>query len=323
VELAAIAEVDEARRTALARRHGIGLAVADWRLLVSSPRVDAVLILTPHDLHASMTVAALEAGKDVLCEKPMARTTRECDAMLEAAAGSGRRLYVTHTLRHDLFYLTAAARLREGALGRPLAASFRWFTDELERLEDPHHWKGTRNRSGGGVLIDGGCHVADLANALLGPARMVTALAGKLAARREAVGEDTAVFAVEYESGALASFLLSFTGGAAYRGAGSFGAGMLVDLYGSQAHLEGGYLLREGELRRWCTEHRAGVPDRTVDGGGLASAGDIDVALVKALRGEAPPPLTALEARNAVAVVEAAYQALASQRGAEVDWRTE
>ena len=74
---------------------------------------------------------------------------------------------------------------------------------------------------------------------------------------------------------------------------------------------------------RWCVEHRSGQPDVSHYYDGKALAGDIDVSIVRAMRGEAPPPLTALDARNAVAVVDAAYQSLASGRAVEVDWRDE
>jgi predicted dehydrogenase len=241
--------------------------------------------------------------------------------MLEAAARAGRRLLVTHSLRAEFFYRTVTRRLAAGAAGRLLAGSFRWFTDEQARLDDPGNWKGTRDRSGGGVLIDGGCHVADLGNAFFGRAARVQALGGKLVARKPEVAEDTAVFAVEYEGGALVSFLLSFTAGSAFRPPGAFAAGMTTELFGTAGHLEGGYLLRSGAWRRWVLEHRSGEPDVTHDDDGQSRPGDIDVALIRALRGEAPPPLTALDARNAVAVVEAAYQSLASGRAAEVDWR--
>ena len=321
VVLAGIAEPVDERRRAFQERHGLEFGTADHRLLLGSKDVDAVLILTPHHLHASMVAEALRAGKHVICEKPMARNTDECDAMLEAARTAGRSLFVTHSLREDFFFKTARRRVTEGALGRLIAGSFRWYTDELARLEDPGHWKGTKAASGGGVLIDGGCHVADLGNALFGRAVKVTALGAKLVARRAEVAEDTAVFSVEYESGALVSVLLSFTAGSSLRPPGGFAAGMIADLYGTEGHVEGGYSIRGSDVRRFAVEHRSGEADRSYSDGGESRPGDIDVAIISALRGEAPPPLTALDARNAVAVVDAAYLALASERTAEVDWR--
>jgi predicted dehydrogenase len=321
VEIAAVAETDAARRTAFARQHGVGRATADYRLLLSAPEVDAVLLLTPHHLHRPMALESFEAGKDVICEKPMAPTVEDCDLMLDAAARRGRALFVTHTLRHDFFFEAASRRLREGALGKPLAASFRWFTDERRRLEAAGHWKGTRERSGGGVLIDGGPHAADVANALFGRAVRVIAFGAKLDTQRAEVAEDTAAFAVEYAGGVLATFLLSFTAGAAFAAAEGFAAGIAVDLFASEGHIEGGFLVRDGRFRRFWTEHRRGAEDRSAADETDDWTGAVDTAIVRALRGEAAPPVTALEARNAIAVVEAAYQALASGRSVDVDWR--
>jgi predicted dehydrogenase len=323
VRLTAVAEPVEERRLSFARQHSVPLAVADYKLLLASPEVDLVFILTPHYLHGPMTLDALRAGKHVICEKPMAPSLAECDRMLDAARAAGLQFHITHSLRTDFFYRTASARVRAGALGRLIAGSFRWFTDEAARLNEPGHWKGTKDRSGGGVLVDGGCHVADLANALFGRAARVQAFGSKLVARRPEVAEDTATLSIEYESGALVSVLLSFTGGAALRSRDGFGAGMIVDLFGTEGHIEGGYVLRDVDLRRFCREHRTGEPDLGHFYDGKGRHGDIDLALLRAFRGEAPPPVTALEARNAVAVVEAAYLSLASGRVAEVDWRDE
>jgi hypothetical protein len=98
---------------------------------------------------------------------------------------------------------------------------------------------------------------------------------------------------------------------------------MLSDIYGTGMHMEGGYLIRGGDVRRFAVEHRSGAADAFHADGGTSRPGDIDVAIIRALRGEAPPPLTALDARNAVAVVDAAYESLAAARAAEVDWRDE
>jgi predicted dehydrogenase len=323
VRLAGIAEPMDARRDAFAKAHGIEFTTGDYRLLLAAKDIDAVLILTPHNLHAGMAIEAFRAGKHVLCEKPMAPSLADCDRMLDESRSARRQFFVTHSLREDFFYRTASLRIAGGALGRLLGGSFRWFTDEEARLEDPTHWKGTKDRSGGGVLIDGGCHVSDLGNAFFGRATLVYALAGKLVARRPQVAEDTAAFAVKYESGAMASIFLSFTAGSSLRSPGGFAAGMTVDLYGTQGSVEGGYRIRDADWRRWCVEHRTGEPDVSHYYDGKALSGDIDFSIIRAMRGEAPPPLSALDARNAVAVVDAAYQSLATARAVEVDWRDE
>lgn len=321
VRITAVAEPIESRRVALARAHGIEFAVADYRLLLAAKDVDVVLLLTPHNLHAAMTVEALQAGKHVVCEKPMAPSLVDCDRMLDTAQAMKRELYITHSLREDFFYKLTVERTRSGALGKLLGASFRWYTNETARLNDPTHWKGTKAGSGGGVLVDGGCHVSDLANAFFGRARRVTALASKLVAQRPEVAEDTAAFSIEYESGALVSVLLSFTAGSSLCPPGGFAAGVQTTVHGSVGSMEGGFCLRGADFRRFCTEYRSGEPDQQHHYDGKAAAGDIDFAIFRALAQQGPPPLTALDARNAVAVVEAAYESIDTGHTADVDWR--
>jgi predicted dehydrogenase len=320
VTLVTVCDPVRDRAESLARRHSFERVAASEREVVAGGDIDLVLILTPHACHAGQAIEALCAGKHVICEKPMACRTADCDAMLDAARRSGRRLFVTHSLRAEFFFRVAAARLRSGALGRLTLASFRWFTDEITRLDDPAHWKGTIEVSGGGVLIDGGCHVADLGNAFLGRPRRVQALAGLLVASRPGLGEDTAVFSVEYESGALASVALSFVAGEGLR-QDRFACGLDLDLFGTQGHIEAGYRIREASFRRWCREHRRGQADTEHVDDGRSSGSDLDRWLIEALRGEREPPLTALDARNAVAVVEAAYRSLQSGRSEEVEWQ--
>ena len=320
VKIAAVAEPDGPRRDAFATRFKVQTATADWRELLQDQRLNAILILTPHHLHHPMVTAALKARKHVICEKPMARTVSECDGMLAEAASAGRGLYIAHNLRNVFFPRTVMARIAAGAIGRPTLGSFQWFTDEISRLDDPRHWKGTVDRSGGGVFIDGGCHVSDLGNLFFGPARRVAAMGRRMVAALPDRGEDNGAFLVEYASGATCTFALSFTNGKAYRGE-RFGAGMFADIWGTDGHLEGGYLVQDADMQHFCHEHRAGqgevrhpVPEGVERG--------IDKEFVRSILTGAPPPISAVDARNAVAVVEAAYRSTRSGRIEDVDWRS-
>ena len=278
-------------------------------------------MLTPHDLHSEQTIAALEAGKDVFCEKPMALTIAECDAMLATAARSGQQLFVTHALRTTLVFERAWEQMSRGVLGRVTLGTFNWFTDELPRLEDPNHWKGTLDHSGGAALIDGGCHLSDLGNKLFGPARRVQAFAERLVVACENVGEDTAVFQVEYDSGTLASYALTFIAGSGMR-PHDFACGIDIQLYGLQGHIEGGFRSRDGDRWQYCREHRTGKPDQFQENR-TSDFGEVDTLLLRALQGTIDPPVTAVEARNAVAVVEAAYRSIETGGAVEVDWLEE
>ncbi len=148
-------------------------AYLDYRELVADAEVEAVDICLPTDLHADVAVAALEAGKHVLCEKPMALTVAECDRMIAAAAQSGRMLMVAHCVRFWPEYLALKAEIASGNLGELLSAGFtriggmpawsyeNWFADPA--------------RSGGAIL-DLHVHDADFVRYLFGTPQSVSSL---------------------------------------------------------------------------------------------------------------------------------------------------
>ena len=121
-ELVAVATRQEDRGRVFAAEHG-GTWYADYRELLAQAQADVVTICTPHDLHAPMTLAAAEAGVHVLCEKPMARNTAECDAMIAACDRAGVTLGVVFQSRYERLSLSLKDALDSGRLGRLLWAS--------------------------------------------------------------------------------------------------------------------------------------------------------------------------------------------------------
>ena len=165
-ELVAVATRDPAKR-----REFSGVRTCpDWRDLVHDPEVEAVDICLPTDLHAMATVAALEAGKHVLVEKPMALDEHETQRMLRAADGAGSILMVAHALRFFPEYEPLLRIVRDAELGPLRAAVFR------RRCAAPGwgDWFGDPARSGGGVL-DLLIHDVDLALHLFGVPEAVSA----------------------------------------------------------------------------------------------------------------------------------------------------
>jgi predicted dehydrogenase len=147
-------------------------AYTDYRDLLADPAVDAVSVCTPTFLHSAISAAALRAGKHVLCEKPMALSTAECDVMLAAAAESGRVLMVAHCLRFWPEYQVLKSLVDSGDYGRVQAASFvrlgglpKWSAGG---------WMRDSTRSGGAIL-DLHIHDADYVTFLLGLPQRVTA----------------------------------------------------------------------------------------------------------------------------------------------------
>lgn len=205
------ADPDEDALAAMHRRYGIITRTeTDWRAVVEDDSVDVVDIVTPHDTHCEITVAALEAGRDVICEKPIARTLEEADAMLAAAEATGRRLLISL----PQLYFPAIARAREivhsGEIGRPFLAVFSIYDDEFERMSDPGHWKGSLERAGGGVLIDAGYHPLYVLLHIFGRPRALTALCRSTLINVEGKGEDTALVGLDFGEGMLANLSVTF-----------------------------------------------------------------------------------------------------------------
>ena len=163
--------------------------------LIGDPRVEAVDLCTPSYLHASQAIAALEAGKHVLVEKPMALSAPECDEMLEAARASGKALMVAQVLRFWPDYVAARDLIRSGRVGGVKVAFFR------RKCGAPawSPWMRDRAKSGGGVF-DLLIHDFDFCQHLFGPPQTVSAT-GEEAMDR---GIDLVEARLQYASGVRA-----------------------------------------------------------------------------------------------------------------------
>jgi predicted dehydrogenase len=164
---------------------------------LEDPAIDAVYVATPVALHAPQTIAALRAGKHVLCEKPMAMNYREALAMQGAAEASGKTLGIAYFRRSWPKVLRALELIAEGAIGRPLLAEIQCH--EWVRKSEFRGWLFDPKLSGGGPLFDIGSHRIDLLNMFFGrPVRV----SGQLypAPTKDTV-EDSATLLIEYEGG--------------------------------------------------------------------------------------------------------------------------
>jgi len=186
-----------------AKASGAGRWYARWEDLVRDQEIDAVYLATPVRLHASQAVAAAEAGKHVLCEKPMAMDVAECDRMIAAAEAHRVRLGVAY-YRH--FYPVVArlrALLAAGAIGAPVLAQIDAFERFNPQPHDERYWFVKRSESGGGPMFDFGCHRLQLLLSLFGPVRETVGLTANVIFDREV--EDTAIAALTFASGPCAT----------------------------------------------------------------------------------------------------------------------
>lgn len=159
-----VARDPEVRAQAQAATTAHGYASLDEAL--ADRDVDLIVIATPHDSHAELTVRALEAGKHVVVDKVMALSEDEADRMIAARDASGRMLSVFHNRRWDWDYLTLGSVLASGAIGRPLL-----IESSVSRYAPPRTWRGRADQAGT-ILHDWGAHLIDQALRLgIGPCR--------------------------------------------------------------------------------------------------------------------------------------------------------
>ncbi|HEY6743112.1 MAG TPA: Gfo/Idh/MocA family oxidoreductase [Lapillicoccus sp.] len=170
-EMAVVCGTDEARTTAAAERLGWAEAATDWRKVVARDDIDLVDICTPGDTHAEIALAALEAGKHVLCEKPLANTVEEAEAMTaaaEAAAVSGVKAMVGFTYRRAPAIGLARELVEQGRLGQIRHVRAQYLQDWIADPEAPLSWRLIKEKAGHGALGDIGAHIIDLTQFVTG-----------------------------------------------------------------------------------------------------------------------------------------------------------
>ncbi len=162
-EVVAIASRDAATARSVAARLGIPRAHGSYEALLADSQVDAIYIPLPNHLHAEWSIRALEAGKHVLCEKPIGLSADEAERMAAAADASGRLLMEAFMYRHHPSWITVRELIASGRIGR-LVAVDSWFS---YHLDDPAN---IRNIAayGGGALMDIGCYCVNLSRLLFG-----------------------------------------------------------------------------------------------------------------------------------------------------------
>jgi 1,5-anhydro-D-fructose reductase (1,5-anhydro-D-mannitol-forming) len=158
--LAAVCSRDLGRARQFAERHEARAAYDDYGQMLDDPAVDVVYIASPNALHAEHTLAAVQAGKHVLVEKPMALSVADGRAMVDAASSGGVTLAVGFHLRHKATALAAREALRGGRLGRMFLADI--SVGAGKGLYPYHTWRADPRLAGGGTLLHQGTHGIDL-----------------------------------------------------------------------------------------------------------------------------------------------------------------
>jgi predicted dehydrogenase len=182
-----------------AGQHSIRRTYTDLERMAQDPEIDAVVIGLPNDLHAPIASAMLEAGKHVLCEKPMALTVAEGRKMVQAAENARRRLMIGHMWRFDHEIRWLRSVVARGILGKIFKVKSHavWLHDGPPLGS----WFVQRKHAGGGALADMGVHAIDTLRYLLGEARPLRVFATTGTYFRDIELDDTANLLVEFEGG--------------------------------------------------------------------------------------------------------------------------
>jgi phthalate 4,5-cis-dihydrodiol dehydrogenase len=298
LRLAAVCDQDHAAAGRLAAAHGAAVP-ADWRQLIADPSIDVVVIATPHHMHMPMAIAAAEAGKPTLLEKPMARTAAECTAILQAAERGGAALMLGQLLHFALPSLVARDILDAGALGRPITGMSTLVKLWMEPNRRPWHLDPAL---GGGMLMTAGIHALDLIVWFMG-ANVATVFAAAGALMHAQAADDSALLLLRFADGRFAQ--VSSIG---YRdGAVSYGMDLVCELGTLRIDFARGVSIGRGG--EWTALANSAEPDWM-----LRALEREWQAMLAAIRGRGPVPVSGAYGRHIIACIEAALQSSRERR---------
>lgn len=198
-QLTACADFNPAAAESFAHNHCIQM-LPDWKALLQSKDIDAVCICTPSGTHAPLAIEALNAGKHVVLEKPMALNTAQCDEIIAAAERTHTRITVISQLRTSPDIIRAKELLQRNALGKIVMCQLHMCYYRPDTYYQGS-WRGTKAMDGGGALMNQGIHGVDLLRYLMGPVKQLKSVVRTLLHDIEV--EDAAAAALEFESGAI------------------------------------------------------------------------------------------------------------------------
>lgn len=226
VELYAFCDINPEQLKMMAEKYGVTRTYTDMNDMLALEELDAVSVCTWNSAHAPCTIAALNAGKHVLCEKPMALNTEEARQMKEAAERNGKLLMIGFVRRYGNDCRIMEDFVNSGYFGEIYYAK----ATQLRRNGNPGGWFGDKSRSGGGPLIDLGVHIIDLTRFLMGspkPVSVYGATFQKLFNRPNIIAqkgyvsstkgevicnvEDLATAMIRYDNGSVLHFETSFS----------------------------------------------------------------------------------------------------------------
>jgi predicted dehydrogenase len=288
-----------------------GKAYSDLDRFLADPLLDAVVVATPSGMHLDAAIAAIEAGKHVLVEKPIEITTERCDRIIAAAKERGVKLGGVFQSRYHEAARTLKEAIDAGRFGKMsfIGAQFNWYRSQ--EYYDSGAWRGTWDIDGGGVFMNQGIHAIDLLQWFGGPVSEVFGMTAVRAHERIEV-EDTAVAALRFSDGALGVI----------EGTTATYPGFLkrIEVCGS----EGSAILEEDSLLAWQFRQEREGDEEIRSRFSKENGSDIDATkpsgldpeghrkaiedFVRLIEGNASTAISGEEARKPVAIIRAIYE---------------
>jgi predicted dehydrogenase len=303
--LVAVSDPDMQRAEEMAGRFNAEAAYESYGELLERDDISAVSVCVPDFLHRQVVIDAAQAGKHVLCEKPLAMNVAEADDMIATCDAEGVTLGLIMNHRYAPDNIRIKHALASGAIGSQLIGSV-VHSSGLAGPPGGSPWRGRASRAAGGVLSTQAIHFLDLLLWFMGPVRSVKALTDNLKVKGQD-HEDTAVLALRFESGALATLTTTS------------GSPIMDDFTGTRIEVHGteGWLVLEGDVVR----HFEGREDYSLPAVELPpvppGAGEILFGLghvyevidfVAAVQAGHQAPVPAADGRHLMAVIETAYR---------------
>ncbi|MFC3883521.1 Gfo/Idh/MocA family protein [Bacillus songklensis] len=211
VELAAVCDINEERAKQVAEKYGVK-AYTSYKELLQSGEVDVVSVCTPNYLHAPISIAALNAGVHALCEKPMATSKEEAEAMIEAAEKSGKKLMIAHNQRFVKSHQKARQMIESGEIGKiySFRTAFGHPGPEAWSVDGKESWFFKKEQAFIGAMGDLGVHKTDLLRYVLGEEIVEVGAFVETSAKDFADVDDHAVCVLKTESGIIGTLAASW-----------------------------------------------------------------------------------------------------------------
>jgi predicted dehydrogenase len=315
VEIVAFSDRVKERAAWCAAKYG-GEAYEGWEEVIALPNVDAVSICTPNALHAPVTIAALRAGKHVLCEKPMSTSHEEARMMIAAAKEAGKFLMIGHNQRLAPLHVKAKQILQSGVIGKVInfRTSFSHGGPEGWSIEGKGGWFFDRKMAFVGAMGDLGVHKADLIRWLLGEEVVEVSAFVEHLEKPYGDVDDCAVCLLRMQSGAVGTLTATWTHHP--------GEDNATIIYGEKGVLRIGtdrtysviVNLASGENQFFQTGAL-----QTNEAGGQSSSGVIP-AFVGALTSGTPPEISGEEGHRALAIILACLESAEGKRHVKVEY---